>query len=80
MSIENPKLTKILKRASDLEKGKEIALAKEFISIEEKFSNLKTKIDDIKMPDLTALTTIQSELKIMKEKLDEPIEVELEII
>jgi len=47
MSIAKEKLTKILEKASNLEKGKEVALAKEFIAIENNMVSLQDTLNTL---------------------------------
>jgi len=61
--MEKEKLKKILTKAVDFEQGKEIALAKEFISLDEKidadFSEANTKIEDTKSELESKIENIQ---------------------
>lgn len=48
MSMDKEKTTKILLKASDIEKGKDIALAREFVDIQDGFFNIENSISDLK--------------------------------
>lgn len=60
--MEKAELQKILQKASSLEKGRELALAKEFIDLDDK------------------ITTVSDQILGLEAQLEEPIEIELEII
>lgn len=71
--MDKQQLSKILQKAQNLEKNQALTLAKEF-------SDLSDKIDNIKMPEPTDLSTIVNKLNVLENKLDEETEVELNIV
>jgi hypothetical protein len=71
-------LQKIAEKAKVLSIPDNLGLAKEFILIGDKMSELDNKLSDIiNKEDKVDLTGIESQLKNIEEKLNEPTEVEL---
>jgi len=70
--MDKEQAIKILKKANDLQKGKEISLAKEFIAINDKVDSVSEKSDKLAQEIDTKLSELSDELKKKEFILDIP--------
>jgi len=73
--MDKEQALKILKKANDLQKGKEISLAREFIAINDKVESIAEKSDKLAQEIDTKLSEISEELK---KKLESELVLEID--
>ena len=73
--MDKEKLIKTLEKADKLQKGKEVALANEFISIENKVKSVAKKVDKIAENVDTKLAEIKEELKNVKKLFEKEVKL-----